>query len=107
MIEKAEQKIIDAGFMAGLADCAIECKPTVTFFYKFQRVVEMGPSVGSILGLLYLIVRQHHILATVPLSTTLSDELILYASYHTSNIGLNSYCFKNIILVFNFNHFLS
>ena len=37
MIEKAEQKIIDAGFMVGLADCAIECKPTVTFFYKFQR----------------------------------------------------------------------
>jgi hypothetical protein len=38
LIEKAEQKIIDAGFMVGLADCAIECKPTVTrFFYKFQR----------------------------------------------------------------------
>ena len=36
MIEKAEQKIIDAGFMVGLADCAIECKPTVNilFFVK-------------------------------------------------------------------------
>ena len=44
--------------------------------------------------LLYLIVCQHQILATVPLSTTLSDELILYAPYHTSNIGLNSYCFE-------------
>ena len=29
LIEKAKQKIIDAGFMVGLADCAIECKPTV------------------------------------------------------------------------------
>ena len=34
MIEKAEQKIIDAGFMVGLADCAIECKPTVNTFYS-------------------------------------------------------------------------
>jgi trehalose 6-phosphate synthase/phosphatase len=31
LIEKAKQKIIDAGFMVGLADCAIECKPTVAW----------------------------------------------------------------------------
>ena len=38
--------------------------------------------------LLYITVRQHHILATVPLSTTLSGELILYALYHTNQILL-------------------
>ena len=44
LIEKAEQKIIDAGFMVGLADCAIECKPTVNIwnFFEFLRIIFHG-----------------------------------------------------------------